>query len=139
MIKTTHLILLTGMLLFSGLYLVPASVCGTDLKRFIDFDGDGFGDLAPDSDLDGIPDEFEAHGFLSAATNGDLQAVKMFSVSLQAGSSSEANKITAFGKREFATRGICITRSDFDSGFSSGLGLGGGVGGGGACAGGICY
>jgi len=103
---------------------------------FIDCDGDGFDDNAPDDDTDGIPDEFEHHGYISAPA-GQLQVSQMF-----AGHDAHVSTPThlrcseGFGRRRFATRAVCENRLDFDTGFGSGLGLGGGLGAGGGCAGG---
>jgi hypothetical protein len=112
-----------------------------DLYRFVDFDGDGFDDNAPDSDSDGIPDEIEFHGFLSAQGAINLEVSAMFSTSNSGSGATESKPCAAvrFGTREFTTRGITSSRADFDAGFGSGLGLSGGQGGGGGCVGGVCF
>ncbi|MEW5795426.1 MAG: hypothetical protein AB1772_03600 [Candidatus Zixiibacteriota bacterium] len=106
---------------------------------FVDCDGDGFDDNAPDDDSDGIPDEFERHGYISAS-GGQLQVSQMF-----AGHEAHVHAPIhvrcgeGFSRRRFATRAVCENRLDFDTGFGSGLGLGGGLGAGGGCAGGVCF
>jgi len=117
--------------------LVCCPVSSARLLGYVDLDGDGFDNNAPDTDLDGIPDEFEAHGFVSTQIDG-LQAAPMFAGQAPAADAQlKAGEI--FGRRKFTTRGIAENRRDFDIGFGSGLGLGAGLGGGGACAGGICF
>lgn len=116
--------------------LAPTGQCGA-LPQFIDYDGDGFDDGAPDDDGDGIPDEIEFHSFFSAQQNLVL-GVNQMSI----GTPAPAPKPCAaerFGALEFTTRAVSASRSDFDAGFGGSLGLGGGLGGGGACAGGICF
>lgn len=106
---------------------------------FVDCDGDGFDDNNPDNDADGIPDEFEGHGFISSST-GQLQASPMFTAT--APKLSAPKKVgcgEAFGRRKFAARTVCENRVDFDSGFGSELGMGGAMGAAGGCAGGVCF
>lgn len=141
MIKNTHFVLLIGFLLISLIAFSPDQLNAAQLDRFCDLDGDGFNDNAPDTDADGIPDELEPHGLLSAQMPAMLGVSMMFS-----GSQSPADKVPPmspgqrFGMREFVTRAICVTRTNFDAGFSSGMGISGsGGGGGGACAGGVCF
>jgi hypothetical protein len=106
---------------------------------FVDYDGDGFDDKAPDDDTDGIPDELERHGFISA-TFTQLKVLPVFSGSNEP--SSEPNHPSsgeAFGRRKFGTRAVSKNRLDFDAGFSSNLGPRSGLGSGGGCAGGVCF
>jgi len=129
-------------LLASCLVAVLLACCpvwSARLPGYVDLDGDGFDDNAPDTDLDGIPDEFEAHGFVSTQIDG-LQVAPMFAGQAPAPDASPKAKTgEIFGRRKFTTRGLAENRSDFDIGFGSSLGLGAGLGGGGACAGGICF
>lgn len=140
MSKKFFFLLLLGSLL--GLAIGPggSTIEAAQPSRFVDLDGDGFNDNEPDGDFNGIPDEFEAHGFLSSPMLGELQVSLMFSGSQTVTTPTvRVSSADLFAKREFVTRSICVTRSDFDSGFDSGLGLGSGLGGGGGCAGGICF
>jgi hypothetical protein len=106
---------------------------------FVDCDGDGFDDNAPDDDADAIPDELEYHSYITTPT-GRLQATQMFSGSgTQVGSQVRLGCGEAFGRRRFTTRAVSENRLDFDAGFGSSLGLGGGLGAGGGCAGGVCF
>ncbi len=106
---------------------------------FTDCDGDGFDDNAPDDDTDGIPDEVERHGFVSASV-GQLQVSQMFTnTNTGVGMQAHLHCKDAFGRRKFAARAVSEDRLDFDTGFGSGLGLGGGLGAGGGCAGGVCF
>ena len=129
------LLWLTAIIVFAA---APATF-PSGLAAYMDYDGDGFDDNAPDDDTDGIPDELELHGFISAPT-AQLQVSAMFT-------GNSANVETPdrggcgenFGRRQFATRAVCENRQDFDEGFGSDLGLGGGLGAGGGCAGGVCF
>lgn len=133
---------LRPMLLTSCLLVVLLVCCpawSARLPSYVDLDGDGFDDNAPDTDLDGIPDEFEAHGFVSTQTDG-LRVAPMFAGQAPNGEAPpKARAGEIFGRRKFTTRGVAENRRDFDAGFGSSLGLGAGLGGGGACAGGICF
>jgi len=105
---------------------------------YTDCDGDGFDDNAPDDDTDGIPDEFERHGFVSALV-GQLQVSQMFTNNnAGVGMKARLRCKESFGRRLFAVRSVSENRLNFDTGFGSGLGLGGGLGAGGGCAGGVC-
>jgi len=127
---------LTVCLLIIGLLALTGN--STDLQRFVDYDGDGFDDNAPDADSDGIPDDLESHSFFSAQHNFILSLSQM-SISHDPAAEPKPCAAECFGAREFATRGLSLTRTDFDAGFGSGLGISGGLSGGGACAGGICF
>jgi len=122
-----------------SLVVVVPSAMASGTAVFVDCDGDGFDDNNPDIDADGIPDEFEGHGFVSAPT-GQLQASPMFT---EAAPISDAQKKVgcgeAFGRRKFAARTIYENRVDFDACFGSELGMGGGLGAAGACVGGVCF
>jgi len=120
-------------------FAAPPSALPSEPTEFIDCDGDGFDDNAPDDDTDGIPDECERHGYILAQA-GQLQVSQMFA-GRDADASTRASLCCseAFGQRKFALRAVCENRLDFDTGFDSGLGLGGGLGGGGGCAGGVCF
>ena len=141
MVELTVRLPRTLILAIGILFLMAACPTGEagQLPRFVDLDGDGFDDNAPDDDADGIPDEFESHSFFSAAVVS-LGVGQMFGGT---SSVSPTNKPTSaaekFGRREFQVRFLCGPRTDFEADFASGLGLGGGLGGGGACAGGICF
>ena len=106
---------------------------------FVDCDGDGFDDNAPDDDLDGIPDEFECHSFISAPA-ATLGVSQMFTGGEPRFTTPARSRSSdGFGRRKFAARAVCENRLDFDAGFGSSLGLGGGLGSGGGCAGGVCF
>lgn len=130
--------LLTIAVALLAIGLIGPSGFAADSQRFVDIDGDGFNDNAPDSDADGIPDGIEFHGFLSAQPNLVLR-VNPTPINASALMGARACASERFGSREFATRGIAVRRADFDAGFGSGLGLSGGQGGsGGGCVGGVC-
>jgi len=124
--------------LLSCVWMAQPSLA-SELSVFVDFDGDGFDDREPDDDLDGIPDQFERHGFITAPVT-TLEASTMFGGSAPAlDPPLMPGNAEKYGKREFATRALRESRSNFDTGFGSDLGVGSGLGVGGACAGGICY
>ncbi|MFH1686673.1 MAG: hypothetical protein ABIE70_04030 [bacterium] len=105
--------------------------------RFVDLDGDGFNDNAPDGDGNGIPDEFEA-GYVATPDEGPttgifagLQTEPAPALVLPETNSEE------FGRSRFCVRSICEERSVFDADFDKSLGIS--VSAGGACAGGVCF
>jgi len=115
----------------------PLAVSSTPTV-FVDCDGDGFDDNSPDDDADGIPDEFERHGFTSAGVSS-LTVSQMFTADPRITPLTHLSCSAGFGMRKFMTRAVCESRLDFDSGFGSSLGLSGGLGSGGGCAGGVCF
>jgi len=128
-------------LCLAGIFVLtaPRSAFPSDPGIFIDCDGDGFDDNAPDDDADGIPDEFERHKFISAPT-AQLQVSQMFAGNdADAGMPDRPGRGESFGRRSFVTRSVCENRADFDDGFGYELGLGGGLAAGGGCAGGVCF
>lgn len=126
---------ISSLLLILLLSLALPSGASSASLRFVDLDGDGFNDNAPDGDGNGIPDEFEA-GYVAPTEEGP--ATGIFS-GLQSDESPtpilpETNK-EQFGRLSFCIRSICEERSVFDADFGSGLSVNVSAGG---CAGGVC-
>ena len=131
-LRTTSSLLLM-FLLIGGMALSPAAA---DL-RFVDLDGDGFNDNAPDGDGNGIPDELEA-GYVDTADEGPMTGIfaGLQSDDAPALIIPETNS-EAFGRYRFCVRSVCEERSVFDAEFDKSLGIS--VSAGGACAGGVCF
>jgi hypothetical protein len=71
----TTLPLLTALLLAATLPASSIAATGkTRASTFVDEDGDGFNDLAPDSDRDGIPDALDPHKGPAPGTRQQLWA-----------------------------------------------------------------
>lgn len=129
-VRVTSLLLLT-LFLIGALAMSPVSAN----LPFVDLDGDGFDDNAPDGDGNGIPDELEA-GYVATPDEGPATGIfaDLQSESAPALILPETNK-EAFGRVSFCVRFICEERSVFDSDFGSGLSVSVSAGG---CAGGVC-
>ena len=120
---------------------LTAQESATTDQLFVDLDGDGINDNAPDLNDDGIPDKCQRQKGADVQTPNDRFA--MFASDLRAGMvlpelSSEPSS-QRFGRRFFTTRGLQRFRTSFEAGlgFDSGIGLGS-ASGGSACAGGLC-
>jgi hypothetical protein len=128
--------------------LYPISIASaeddkTEKTVFVDLDGDGFDDNAPDENGDGIPDEMksvkteeaeqdiENSGQLSAFA--PLQDLGEYTIDEYLPNSER------FGRLEFTTRAQSSFRGgfDIDENFGPGNGIGSGAISG--CAGGVCH
>lgn len=115
----------------------------TEKTVFVDLDGDGFNDNAPDENGDGIPDEMKSgknkekdqeagsSGQISAFT--PLQDLGEYTIDEYLPNSER------FGRLEFTTRAQSSFRGgfDIDKSFGPGTGIGGGAMSG--CPGGVCH
>jgi len=116
-------------------------------ETFVDYDGDGFDDSAPDADGDGIPTVVENPSNAESATEAvpdDSPSVGMFDLSggNAAAIDIEMSNSSAFGSRQFVARSLTQNRCSLDSdiGFGSSAGIGIGVMSGGmVCSGGVCH
>jgi len=116
---------------------VPAAGEDTSSKpAFVDLDGDGFNDQAPDLNNDGIPDQI-----VSKAQNETPKLSGLLGNILDEffDGSSLLSKRERFDKLKFAARGISLHRGGFncDEGFGPGNGIGLGAMSN-SCPGGVC-
>ena len=113
----------------------------TETKPYIDMDGDGFDDNAPDEDGDAIPDGADPDYVTIPPEAENMNGLINFGETLAKAGLIEdfsTNK-QKFGKLDFCTRAMGQNRCGFDAGDdfgSEGIGIGGGSGGG--CVGGVC-
>lgn len=113
----------------------------TDDSYFVDLDGDGFNDNAPDKNNDGIPD-MAGPGYLNDG-KADFEVeeeIINFGASLPVSDDLLANS-TKFNRHRFGARDLQQNRCgyDCDEGFGPGSGIGvGSLSGGGGCEGGVC-
>ncbi|MEZ5359322.1 MAG: hypothetical protein R3F48_10890 [Candidatus Zixiibacteriota bacterium] len=115
---------------------------GTEINvtrvNFVDYDGDGFDDLAADNNENGIPDYIEEK---KSEPIVEVQSVLGDSFGDQASQEGDIylDNQEAFGARDFAIRCMSSRRIGLNAGEEFGAGNGLGVGGsGGGCQGGVC-
>jgi len=130
------------------LYLLPASTASAEdeaveQKAYVDLDGDGFDDNAPDENSDGIPDDVESgkskideHSFEGGeqiAAFTPLQDIGQYNIDEYLPNSE------IFGRLKFSTRAQSSFRGGFDIGNNFGSETGIGCGALSGCAGGVCH
>ena len=135
----TIVIILPLLILFSNIQVMAEEEI-PDKIRFVDFDGDGINDNAPDEDSDGIPDNADPDYVLDDAE--EQSGLINFNAVLKPTAVDDAllTNYDKYGRREFCTRALSVNRCGFtsDEGFGGNIGIGLSAGGGGGCAGGVC-
>jgi hypothetical protein len=114
-----------------------------DETGFVDLDGDGFDDYAPDENGDGIPDEMKSDK--TGETDQETENSGQISAFAPMQDLGEYNideylpNSERFGRLEFTTRAQSLFRGgfDIDKNFGPGNGIGSGALSG--CAGGVCH
>ncbi len=137
------LILLAVGLFFCGPPQFIQAESAKSSEIFVDLDGDGFDDNCSDEDSDGIPNDADSdYEPMPAGESYHTEHIIDFGQTIQdIGLSADlTTNSQRFGKRQFKTRGLVISRCGFDAnaGFGSGNEIGIGVSSGGGCAGGVC-
>ncbi len=121
------ILVVIGLFLMPG--VTPAYQNNQDKPAFIDLDGDGFNDLAADSDDNGIPDEIESHP-ADQPKPMESQLGEVFNTEAMA--DMEIDLLLSFSdgfdRRSFRTRDLISHRGGFNSGESFGPGSGIGLG-----------
>jgi hypothetical protein len=136
------------LVIFSFLAPVPEILARDKAARtFVDYDGDGFDDNAPDADGDGIPTSVENPSSAESAIEAipaDTHPVGMFD--LPGGNATamdiELSNSGAFGSRHFVARSLSQNRCSLDSDVGFGASVTSGIGitsGGMVCSGGVCH
>jgi hypothetical protein len=134
------MMLVFGLIIFFGTDQ-PVMAGEEEIKPYVDMDGDGFNDNAPDEDGDGIPDAADPD-FIPVETEETnmVGLIKFGEVLKKAGLIEDySTNLQKFGQLNFCTRALSKNRCGFDAGDdfgSEGIGIGGGSSGG--CAGGVC-
>ncbi|MCK5127110.1 MAG: hypothetical protein KAR42_12725 [candidate division Zixibacteria bacterium] len=104
---------------------------------FVDYDGDGFDDLAADSDDDGIPDCIER-----SQKESTIELISVLGSTFDAaGDNSDLylNNKEAFGAKDFSIRFMSSRRIGLNTSEGFGPGTGLGVSASGGCVGGVCH
>ena len=130
-------ILIASLLLAAGF---AAENEKTDNSCFVDLDGDGFNDNAPDKNNDGIPDMAGPAYLNDGKADFEVEeGVINFGASLPVADELLANS-TKFNRHRFGARDLQLNRCGYDSDetFGPGGGIGGGSLSGGGCEGGVC-
>ena len=118
---------------------VSPSLYAAENTVYIDYDGDGFSDSAPDSDNNGIPDEFQSNTQEITSPEATRQQLDQFFNSISITDKTlNLSLFDKFSLRKYNSCNIYKNRSVFDADFGTNVGLGTGLAGG-ACAGGICF
>jgi hypothetical protein len=113
----------------------------TVAKPWVDMDGDGFNDNAPDEDGDAIPDAADPDFIPAPTVEESNTGMINFGETIQEVGLAEdfSTNLEKFGQRDFLTRAMAQNRCGFDAGDefgNEGIGIGGSSGGG--CVGGVC-
>ena len=135
--KNVLLINLTTILIVG---LFPAAGFAAEDKKadeayFVDLDGDGFNDNAPDKNNDGIPDMAGPAYLNDGKADFEVEeGVINFGASLPVADELLTNS-TKFNRHRFGARDLQLNRCGYD--YDETFGPGGGIGGSG-CEGGVC-
>ena len=133
---------LVGIILILSPKFLLAEKSETTEETYIDLDGDGINDNAPDSDGDGIIDVaesgFRQSQFDTEPANMGMVSFESSSVGISADPSPNSGKFSSLNKN---CRLLSSSRGGFGTGdqFGPGNGIGIGAVSSGGCAGGVCH